>query len=266
MVPERDGVDMHVRNGDDPREGAGTRADGRGAVARALTLLAILATLGGCAGPTEREPRAGETPSGETSTDGVSAREALGEALGGASDAGPEASPRVAVPDPLPRGDDLDGDRVADARDDCPDTEAGEVVDATGCALFSRVLEGVVFAPSDFRLGAASREALAPFVADLAAHPTIAVRIEGHTDNRGTAAANLELSKRRVMSVARFLVASGIAPARLKPYGYGESRPRAGNASESGRERNRRIEIERWYPPVPLADPGAAGQNATDAE
>ena len=138
---------------------------------------------------------------------------------------------------------DADRDRVADVLDDCPDSAADEIVDRTGCPLFTRVLDGVVFAPNDHRLGAASRLVLAGLVDDLEAHPDVVVRLEGHTDNRGTAAANLELSKRRVMSVARFLVARGIAPSRLRPYGFGESRPRAGNATAPGRERNRRIEI-----------------------
>ena len=148
-----------------------------------------------------------------------------------------------------PRRVDFDADLVDDGVDDCPDTPRGRVVDDTGCALFAGALRGVVFAPSDHRLGAAAREALLALVSDLEAHPQAIVRLEGHTDNRGTAAANLELSKRRVMSVARFLVSSGISPSRLEPYGYGESRPVAGNATEAGRERNRRIEIEQVLPP-----------------
>ena len=122
-------------------------------------------------------------------------------------------------------------------------------------------------------------------VADLEAHPDAVLRLSGHTDNRGRAAANLELSKRRVMAVARFLVSRGIVPDRLRPYGYGESRPRTSNRTPLGRERNRRIEIELDAaasaftgeveaapeavpepPPPVLAEPDAARQNAQSLE
>ena len=235
----------------------------RASLPGAWVVLTALLSLGGCAGSGSRTPEPGipEASSGP-------AADSAGEQRANSGTDTPAGAPAVeAVPDaPLPRDRDLDADRVADVGDDCPDTAAGEIVDASGCALFSGVLEGVSFAPSDHRLDAASREALNGLAAELEAHPEVVLRIEGHTDNRGTAATNLELSKRRVMAVARFLVSSGVAPERLKPYGYGESRPRAGNATEAGRERNRRIEIERWRPAASLADPADAGQNATDAE
>ena len=74
-------------------------------------------------------------------------------------------------------------------------------------------------------------------------YPDAVISVEGHTDNRGSAADNLELSKQRVLSVVRYMVSQGMSPDRIKPYGYGESRPRAANATAEGREQNRRIEI-----------------------
>ena len=165
-----------------------------------------------------------------------------------------------------PLADDDDRDGVAGTDDVCPGSAAGEIVGADGCALFARVLDGVSFAPGDHRLGTDARAALRRLVADLEAHPDVVLRIEGHTDNRGRAADNLELSKRRVMSVARFLVANGVPPARLRPYGYGESRPRLSNATPEGRERNRRIEIGTEGPareaPRPASAPGEEGGDA----
>jgi len=195
-------------------------------VAAAIVPVLALA-LGACAGGAPARPDDSRAPD-----DGLSAAD---EGAGAVSADG--RGPR------LPPSEDADRDRVPDVGDDCPDSPPGEIVDEVGCALFVRVLDGVVFPPGDHRLGADARIALGALVTDLETHPDVIVRLEGHTDNRGTAAANLELSKLRVMSVARFLVAAGVAPERLRPYGLGESRPRAGNSTETGRERNRRIEI-----------------------
>lgn len=159
---------------------------------------------------------------------------------------------------------DRDHDSIPDAVDDCPSSGPEPIVDQSGCELFDRVLSDVVFAPGDYRLGAEARLALMALVVELDSYPGVVLQLEGHTDNRGNAAGNLDLSKRRVMSVARFLVANGIAPERLKPYGYGESRPLASNATPSGRGRNRRIVIERVRDVGPLAEPGAARQNAVN--
>ena len=253
---------------------------------RALLALATL-MLGACAaGGIERAPPGERTGGGDRSgpaADGTGrpGRDGADERVLGADEpaGGSPSGEAGRIDRGIPSGDDVarpgegreerrdgDGDGVVDDRDDCPDTPDGEVVGEQGCTRFAGALEGVAFAPSDHRLDAASRLALRALVADLQAHPGVVLRIGGHTDNRGTASANLELSKRRVMSVARFLVANGVAPSRLKPYGYGESRPRAGNATEAGRERNRRIEIGQVSPASALAEPGGTGQNAADAE
>ena len=66
--------------------------------------------------------------------------------------------------------------------------------------------------------------------------------IEGHTDNAGGDAYNLDLSKRRAASVAKLLVDRyGVEPARLKSEGYGETKPIASNDTAEGRQKNRRI-------------------------
>lgn len=86
------------------------------------------------------------------------------------------------------------------------------------------------------------------------------IRIEGHTDNvpvgpRLTSdfASNWELSAARAVAVARFLVQEvGVDPERVQAMGLGEHHPVADNATESGRARNRRIEL-RMMPPSPPA-------------
>ncbi len=72
------------------------------------------------------------------------------------------------------------------------------------------------------------------------------LRIEGHTDNVGKPAYNLELSKKRADSVMQFLtVKFQIDPARLTTDGFGDSRPIAKNDTEQGRAQNRRVELVR---------------------
>ena len=70
---------------------------------------------------------------------------------------------------------------------------------------------------------------------------TLGLRVDGHTDNVGEAAKNRKLSLARARAVVRFLVANGVAAARLTAEGFGSSRPVATNATGAGRQKNRRI-------------------------
>ncbi len=69
------------------------------------------------------------------------------------------------------------------------------------------------------------------------------VRVEGHTDNRGTATYNLDLSRRRAAAVLEYLVQHGVSRKRLVSAGYGFERPIADNATALGRAKNRRVEF-----------------------
>lgn len=67
--------------------------------------------------------------------------------------------------------------------------------------------------------------------------------ISGHTDNQGSDALNIPLSKSRAASVVAWLTAHGIAADRLEPQGFGSTRPVADNTTASGRALNRRVEV-----------------------
>lgn len=69
------------------------------------------------------------------------------------------------------------------------------------------------------------------------------IRIEGHTDDQGDDAHNLDLSNRRANSVLRALVERGVSSGRLKSIGYGETKPIADNKKPAGRALNRRVEF-----------------------
>src|SRR5690606_4275397 len=69
--------------------------------------------------------------------------------------------------------------------------------------------------------------------------------IEGHTDSMGSDIYNMDLSKKRALSVARYLVQTHKIPnPKIKAIGYGESRPIADNGNFQGREQNRRVEFQ----------------------
>ena len=144
----------------------------------------------------------------------------------------------------VPTVADRDSDGIVDSIDNCADTASAVMVDPAGCEIVMGAVKGLNFAPSDAALNASSRDALGVYVDALKRYPDVIVSVEGHTDNRGPAAANLELSKERVLTVVEYMVSNGISPSRVKPFGFGESRPRAANATASGREQNRRIEIK----------------------
>ena len=77
----------------------------------------------------------------------------------------------------------------------------------------------------------------------LAAHPKAQVRIEGHTDDTGTAAANLKLSERRAVAVRNELLQLGLSRKQLIVVALGSSEPVDTNSTEEGRARNRRVRI-----------------------
>ena len=69
------------------------------------------------------------------------------------------------------------------------------------------------------------------------------IRVEGHTDNEGTEAFNMELSRARAKSVVDYLIGKNIDSERLTFEGYGFTRPKATNEIEEGRAINRRVEF-----------------------
>lgn len=94
---------------------------------------------------------------------------------------------------------------------------------------------------ADLKAGASSN--LDRLVSFLDQNPDRKVEIEGHTDNVGSDDYNQDLSQRRADSVRSFLMQQGIGSERIAAFGKGEQRPVADNASEGGRQQNRRVEV-----------------------
>jgi outer membrane protein OmpA-like peptidoglycan-associated protein len=89
----------------------------------------------------------------------------------------------------------------------------------------------------------AARVALDKVASALTKQPTADLRIVGHTDAKGQAAANDLLSLDRAASTRDWLVARGMSPTRISVAGRGGRDPLASNDDESGRATNRRVEI-----------------------
>jgi OmpA-OmpF porin, OOP family len=104
-------------------------------------------------------------------------------------------------------------------------------------------LGDVLFDTARASLKAGSLQNIYPLVQYLKAHPETIVKIEGHTDNRGSVSYNNDLSQRRAESVRSFLVNNGITPDRIRAQGMGEDYPVTTNSTAAGRQQNRRVEV-----------------------
>jgi len=157
---------------------------------------------------------------------------------------------------------DTDGDGVADKLDKCPDTPSGTVVDGSGCPLkvpAPVVQEKIIVTEADrkvvadairnleFDLGKATLRsksfATLNRVAALLIQKNFSLKLAGHTDNTGSAALNMRLSKDRAESVKSYLVSQGANASRIEATGYGLEQPIATNKTAAGRQKNRRVEF-----------------------
>ncbi len=151
----------------------------------------------------------------------------------------------VPAPAPEPVAVDDDGDGVINEKDKCPNTPQGAKVDGNGCVVEQTlVMRDITFEFNSARLTANAQRLMENVVAFLRNDPSAQIAISGHTDNKGSDAYNLKLSRSRANEVRDYLVGYGIDASRLQAAGYGESRPVASNDSESGRELNRRVEFK----------------------
>ncbi len=166
---------------------------------------------------------------------------------------------------------DSDGDGVVDGLDKCPNTPAGRKVNADGCELDGDgdgvvdgddkcptvpaktadgcppplVLEGVHFDNNQATLRPEAAAILDKVAVSLKDWGDVNIEVAGHTDSRAEDAYNLDLSQRRAETVREYLISKGIAATRLTAKGYGETKPIADNATEEGRSKNRRVELQR---------------------
>ncbi|GBC62992.1 flagellar motor protein MotB [Desulfonema ishimotonii] len=104
-------------------------------------------------------------------------------------------------------------------------------------------LGDVLFSSGKADLMPGAMRTLDKLTAFLKENPERNLVIEGHTDNVGSDAFNLDLSQRRADSVRNALMNRGVGSDRISTKGYGERYPVAGNETRAGRQQNRRVEI-----------------------
>jgi outer membrane protein OmpA-like peptidoglycan-associated protein len=149
-------------------------------------------------------------------------------------------------PDP-----DNDGDGIPDGLDKCPNEPGPE--SEHGCPKqFEHIKvteekielkQAIFFQTAKATIMAKSFPLLDEVAVALGARPSMQVRIEGHTDSRGSRPYNLRLSQARADSVKAYLVGKGISSDRMEAKGYGPDQPIDNNRTAAGRERNRRVEF-----------------------
>jgi OOP family OmpA-OmpF porin len=150
--------------------------------------------------------------------------------------------------------EDPDGDGFLGSRDQCPDapeTKNG-FQDGDGCPdelpaavkKFVGVIEGIKFKTGSANILPGSFTVLDRAIAVLKEYPDLKMEIQGHTDNRGKAEYNRNLSQKRADAVRTYFITKGIAAERLTAVGYGLEKPIADNKTESGRATNRRTEFQ----------------------
>lgn len=123
-------------------------------------------------------------------------------------------------------------------------------IERVGNDLVVKFDSGILFDSGKADLRTASEKALGDFASILKAYPNTNITIEGHTDNTGAKKTNEALSANRAGSVEKFLVAKGVADPRVNTMGYADTKPVADNATDQGRQQNRRVEVKI----VPIAD------------
>ncbi|HEY8053208.1 MAG: peptidoglycan-associated lipoprotein Pal [Steroidobacterales bacterium] len=115
-----------------------------------------------------------------------------------------------------------------------------EAAGPQGGLLATRI---VYFEFDNSEVRGAGVELVAAHARFLAAHPGTRVRLEGHTDERGSREYNIGLGERRAQAVRRALMLQGAIDGQISTVSYGEERPAAAGHDEEAWAKNRRVEI-----------------------
>jgi OmpA-OmpF porin, OOP family len=153
-------------------------------------------------------------------------------------------------PDP-----DNDQDTVLDVKDQCPNEIGSTSQEPLGCPVKPalvvvtdcevKITQQIHFEFNKDKIRPESFPVLDAVVEAIQKNPSIKIEVQGHTDNKGTAAYNKNLSDRRAKSVMKYLVSHGVEMGRLTSHGYGFERPLVDNSTEQNRALNRRVQFVR---------------------
>jgi len=197
-----------------------------------------------------------DTPKGATVDEHGCPHDSDGDGVLDGLDQCPD-TPKGATVDERGCPKDSDHDGVPDGIDKCPDTSPGLKVDRDGCSIEVTEketelldtgmirLQNINFETGKAELLPESKPLLDVVGQVLTRWPELRIEIGGHTDSRGSAAANQKLSEARVQAVLDHLLAAFPTMKReqFATKGYGESKPIAPNNTVDGMALNRRVEF-----------------------
>ena len=158
--------------------------------------------------------------------------------------AGPVANGGCAWPD-------TDGDSILDKDDKCPNvagiaSEGGcpEIISNEAQMGLNSFAQAILFKLESASFESGVTDELDGMLAIMNEFPQAEFAINGYTDTTGTVSGNLKLSNSRANAVQDYLIANGIAAARLTAAGFGQDSPIASNKTRAGRVQNRRVEVK----------------------
>lgn len=148
---------------------------------------------------------------------------------------------------------DSDGDGLNDQEDNCPLTPGP--ISNKGCpelppeekAKIKAAFDNLLFETGSSVIKESSYQSLNGLASVMSNHEELKLSLEGHTDNVGDDAANMQLSKDRAAAVKEYLQKAGIKSNRITSEGFGETKPVDSNDTAGGRTRNRRVEMNINY-------------------
>ncbi len=119
----------------------------------------------------------------------------------------------------------------------------GAKVERVGEGIKITFHQGIQFAVGSSELSASSKTNLTDLARVLNKYEDTNILIEGHTDSTGDHDRNMALSDRRAAAVSNFLKTINVSGSRVTTVGYGPDQPVGDNATDAGRQQNRRVEV-----------------------
>jgi peptidoglycan-associated lipoprotein len=132
-----------------------------------------------------------------------------------------------------------------------PNANAGPDDEASGPQAGLLATRVVYFDFDSSEIKGTGTDVVAAHAKYLATHSGTRVRLEGHTDERGSREYNIGLGERRAQSVRRALLLQGASDAQISTVSYGEERPAVPGHDEAAWAKNRRVEIVYLTQPLP---------------
>lgn len=137
-----------------------------------------------------------------------------------------------------------EGDVRTVANEDADSLSASESVMSAGEQMQLLKQREIFFGFDSFRVAGSDKKALLAHGKFLAKTPAARVRLEGHTDERGTREYNLALGERRAKAAQQVLLSAGAQSRQIEVITFGEERPKAKGSNEAAYKQNRRVDIK----------------------